>query len=464
MTKRQRTLLFLVLSVLFLFFAPVVVLYSQGYRFDFESGKITQTGGIYVKTTPNGVDVFVDNTFIKHTNFVFPSVLVDNLFPEEYTVRIEKDGYTSWTKKFKVAAKSVTTAKDIILFPAKTDFRTLQSPVQSFWPSPQGNILVFQKTTPQKTWELYSLNIQSNEQKLIASQGKEKIELNGIIWSQDGTRILLKTTEKETPKYAVYNLGENGTCSNAPCNLAFLGKETNEVQFSPVQDSLIVSKAGNGSSVLTAVTYPSGESNSLETRTIAFLVQDQYIFWLDVDGIVWRKNLTSNSSAVKLNIAPFPIKQETKYALFVANKTVFLQETNSLYVLSDIEKAFSILSDSFSGLLVSPDKRKVAMYDNAEIWIYFLEDEKDQPQRKTGDKIFLTRYAEPIQNVSWISSHYLLFSAGDVIKAMEIDDRDKVNIAPIGTIPNPRIFLDPREKSLYILSQDKLMISEKLIR
>lgn len=122
MTKKKRTILFLSCLFIFLFFAPSAVLYSQGYRIDFEARKIIRTGGIFLKIQPRQANVYIDGKLKKKTDFLFDSVLIENLLPKKYRIEIKKEGFHSWTKTLEVREKEVSEAKNIILFPQNPEF------------------------------------------------------------------------------------------------------------------------------------------------------------------------------------------------------------------------------------------------------------------------------------------------------------------------------------------------------
>ena len=102
MTKKSRTILFLICLILFLIIAPLAIFYSQGYRFDFETKKITQTGGLFLKVIPKQVEVFVDGKLTKKTDFFFGSALIENLLPKKYRVSVKKEGYLPWEKNLEI--------------------------------------------------------------------------------------------------------------------------------------------------------------------------------------------------------------------------------------------------------------------------------------------------------------------------------------------------------------------------
>ena len=97
MSKKTRTILFLICLFLFFSSAPLVILYSQGYRFDLNPPaggiKFTQTGGLFIKTEPKQVEIYVNNELTKKTDFFFGSALIENLLPKRYKIEVKKDGY-----------------------------------------------------------------------------------------------------------------------------------------------------------------------------------------------------------------------------------------------------------------------------------------------------------------------------------------------------------------------------------
>ena len=92
-----------------------------------------------------------------------------------------------------------------------------------------------------------------------------------------------------------------------------------------------------------------------------------------------------------------------------------------------------------------------------------MEQIYDQPQRHVGEKVFLTRFSEKIDEVFWYTNHYLVFNVGNRIKIVEIDDRDKINIVDFTEFKEPKTFWNQSNKKLYILSEEILYTSKKLV-
>jgi len=130
MTKKIRNILFLSCLFLFIIFAPLIILYSQGYRFDFDppaGGKrIVQTGGLAVITPLKSVEVYLDGKLAGKSGSLFSDTFfVGELLPKKYKVEMRKQGFHSWEKNLEVREKEVTKIRNVILFPEEITFPAL---------------------------------------------------------------------------------------------------------------------------------------------------------------------------------------------------------------------------------------------------------------------------------------------------------------------------------------------------
>lgn len=130
MTVKTRLIVLVMLVVIFFVIAPSLVLYSLGYRIDFENGKVTTTGGIYVRVQPPPAIITVDNRASETTGLFSNSVFVQNLLPGQHAVLIEKDGYYTYQKNLPVIEKEVTKLENVILFSKNIPFEIIQDKSQ----------------------------------------------------------------------------------------------------------------------------------------------------------------------------------------------------------------------------------------------------------------------------------------------------------------------------------------------
>ena len=209
MTKRSRTILFYSFLFLFLLIAPASVLYSQGYRFDFQNLRVVQTGGIFVKASPKRAQVFVDGKLTKKTDFLDGSALISALLPKKYEIRVEKDGYSSWKKSLQVNVKEVTEIKSLILFPQNPDFFTVDENVKDFWMAPDGKSIVI-KNEGENGWTLKIYDITTSVKSTLVQENDLSAagaNLVNLHFSQNPDEIILETSANQQPSNFILSFG-----------------------------------------------------------------------------------------------------------------------------------------------------------------------------------------------------------------------------------------------------------------
>lgn len=127
MTKKTRTIIFILFIIVFALTAPAVIFYSQGYRIDFANRKVVQTGSLYLKISPKSADVYINGKLIKTTSIFTNSALIENLLPKTYNVEIKKQGFHTWQKTLEVREKQVTESKNVLLIPIDPKFDIFSS-------------------------------------------------------------------------------------------------------------------------------------------------------------------------------------------------------------------------------------------------------------------------------------------------------------------------------------------------
>lgn len=132
MQKRARIILLTVFIALFFILAPQIILYSLGYRFDFEEKKFVNTGGLYLKIQPQKAEIFIDVKFAGKTGILSNSILIQNLLPKKHEILIKKEGYHPWKKTLEIKEKEVTKAENIILIKKNPVFSILKNNVDNF--------------------------------------------------------------------------------------------------------------------------------------------------------------------------------------------------------------------------------------------------------------------------------------------------------------------------------------------
>ncbi|MBI1984922.1 MAG: PEGA domain-containing protein [Candidatus Wildermuthbacteria bacterium] len=465
MTKRSRTILFLALTAFFLLGTPSVILYSQGYRIDWNSKIIAQTGGLYIKATPGRADIYINNEFVKRTDFIFNSTLLGNLLPKSYSVRIEKEGFEPWTKTLAIQPKQVTQVKNVILFPEERTFKSVFQNVSQFWPSPEGGKLILQKTFPDNSWDLVLWEPAQNQERTIA-KGKAEEGILSLQWAEDSSRILVRTISDKETATAIWNLQGNqrDPCLLVACSLDFTGRNILEASFVPQDpNQAAVLKSVRGSQELGIINYITKEPfTALASSVAAFTVQDKNLFYLTRDGTLLQKDLSSNAQPAALNEKAYPVQNETTYEIIPAGKDIFILEEHTKLSRLSPEKDFMVLSSNANSVAPDKDGKRIAYTKGSEIRVLYLE-ANDQLSLKQNSIVSLGSFGNTVLNLVWLENDYLAFTAGNEIKISETDSRDSVNAISLGTYPDPGIFWEQNAKALAVFSKGLVYVSEKLI-
>jgi hypothetical protein len=406
MKKRTRTILFLIFFFLFFIISGSILLYIQGYRFDFKNRKFKKTGGLFLKIFPKQANVYLDDKFLKKTDFIFGTVLIENLLPKKYKVRVEKEGYFPWEKSLEIKENEVAEVKNIILFPKEIKPKILFTNIENFWVSPKGKIVLLEKGG------LLSLFDQKEGAKKILLKIEGDSQLSKLWFSEDEKKIYLKIGAKEIKTFSL--------------NLEEIQPELKEF-----------------------------EENKLPIENIAFFKSGKEIYYLTDSGFIYKSDEELNFKT-QLNKNPFPVKKEKEYKLDVLEGWLFLKEGERFFYYNQDEDLFEKILDGVLDYKVSKNGEKMAIFSNNEIFILYLKERFIQPQKQKGEKIFITRFSEKIGDLFWLNLDYLVFNVGNKIKISETDDRDKFNIYDLVEFEKPKIFFNENEKRLYILSQGKL--------
>ncbi|OGK14595.1 hypothetical protein A3H80_04355 [Candidatus Roizmanbacteria bacterium RIFCSPLOWO2_02_FULL_37_19] len=100
----------IVFGIIFITLLVVIVGIARGYRLSLSQQTVRSTGILVASSSPDGAKILVNNQLKGATN---TNITVE---PGIYTIKIEKDGYSSWQKKLSIKGELVIKV-DALLFP-----------------------------------------------------------------------------------------------------------------------------------------------------------------------------------------------------------------------------------------------------------------------------------------------------------------------------------------------------------
>ena len=476
MTKRTRTTLFFLLGAIFVLAAPMIILYSQGYRLDWDEKRFSQVGAFYFSVVPTRAEVFVNDQSIGKTTFVLGTTLTKSFVPNTYQIRIQKQGYHPWEKQLEIFSKQVTEGKHITLVPLNPTFVVLQDNVLDFWLAPNKTEVLLQKSNSQNTWTLVLWDIQRNTVYPLYESPHLQDEIQDVQWAPNSNSFLFHVTSREQLDGYVQQVDRNVLASQRTnkeslqaaaqlrISLDKFLNGTQQITFSPLEETQLLSLGtAQDPFVLSQFDYTQEQTLSpLAQNVVAFRAEGTQVLWLNQEGILWQQTDT-NTQAVPLNEIPLLPIPETLYTIYAIDEEFFLLENQTLYILNQQNRSFEKFFAPFHEMVLSPDKTKLALSTGKELWLHFLKEDREQPFRSKGDRVFLTRFSEPIANLTWFTSHYLLFSHPNAIMISEIDDRDRLNVVEIASFPHSNVSWLDSTKTLLVQSGDQIRVSEKLL-
>jgi hypothetical protein len=110
MTRISRRIIFYTFLLIFILFVPAVILYAEGYGFDWEKRTFVASGGIYLKSSPPKAEIYINDVLRGTTNR-----FVKRLIPKTYSVKLVKEEYHTWEKNIIVKSGLVTRTDNIFL-------------------------------------------------------------------------------------------------------------------------------------------------------------------------------------------------------------------------------------------------------------------------------------------------------------------------------------------------------------
>jgi hypothetical protein len=448
--------------IFFVAAATGAIFYSQGYRFDLKNLKMLKTGGISIKASPINARVFLNQKLAGTTMPMADYVFVQGLLPKTYEVKVEKDGYAPWSKTLEVEETKVTEAKSVVLFPQSIQFNGKKFGLENIQPlSSEKIVLLHQPSDEAEKVSIYDLN--REEEIGIAS-------INALLASNDLTDVevldpqnllfILKNNKSGKTGYYYVNLQSQ---SLAAQKLDFIGEGSDNFAFaSSFGDKIIFWRENEA--IFKRLLSSDGISQKFSAeKTAAFSLSEGYFYMLSKEGILSKTDQNKNFPSQRLADQPLEIKNAGDLKISVFAGQVFLKDGTDLYLLDEKERSLKKIFEGVNDLKISPFGDKLLCHLQNELWVYTLKDIDAPYQEKAGTKIFIFRFSQPIQRSDWIDDNYFVFSTDNKIKISEMDIRSNINTYEIAGFESSDIWFSQKNKSLYILSKETLLVSDKLL-
>lgn len=192
MTKFR--VLFLLLTFLVVgIVGTAVFYYARGFRFDEQTGKLSQNGLLVIKSVPDSAQLFINGELKTATDATL------TLAPATYDISVRKEGYSNWEKRITIEKETVSESTAHLFKVAPSLSAITFTGVQNPHPSPDLTKISYVVSASQKNsgseglWVMEMINLPigfSRDPKRITDGDLSDASW---IWSPDSREILLST-------------------------------------------------------------------------------------------------------------------------------------------------------------------------------------------------------------------------------------------------------------------------------
>ncbi len=182
----------ILITIAVLTVGAVLLIYSQGKRID-GKGKISGSGILQIGTSPDNAKIYIDGKYRETSD-----TNIENLKKGTYTIKIEKDHYSTWEKTIEIKDGLITPLK-ITLFPSNPSL-TAATFDGVFSPKLTGDnkkvVFGIQKADRAGLWVLDlsdpQLFFDNRLKKLVADSNTREFSKSNFFWSADNKTVFVE--------------------------------------------------------------------------------------------------------------------------------------------------------------------------------------------------------------------------------------------------------------------------------
>jgi|GEM_PF-5487885 len=197
---RPATITSIVIVVAFAIAAPILLLWTAGYRFDPRTNRLEATGIIVVDSLPHGASIAIGE---ERQATVTPA-RITGLLTREYTMTVSLPGYRDWRQTVSVEAGKTTFAEKIRLFPDNLPELVLSDPIVALAESPDKTAIAA-ATVADGTVEVWTVDAANGQAALQSRVTGDAVD--SLAWAPDGIAILLVYEEAGAEKASIVASG-----------------------------------------------------------------------------------------------------------------------------------------------------------------------------------------------------------------------------------------------------------------
>ncbi len=150
-----RRFVFYFFVIIYLIVCPSTIFYALGFYIKPGADYgIVKTGLIYLSSTPSGASVSINGLMYKEKT----PVVIRNLMPGYYTVRVEAKGFRTWVEQVPVEAERASVVEKLLLLPENLKTREISdNKFDELIPVPRTSYLILSRDRKVNETQIYHL-------------------------------------------------------------------------------------------------------------------------------------------------------------------------------------------------------------------------------------------------------------------------------------------------------------------
>lgn len=388
-----RIIIFWSFITFFFITAPLSVLYTAGFRYNIQSGRIVRTGVISVSTTPRNVRISLNGDKINKTT----PYVIKRLMPGEYSILLEKDKFHPWSGKVKVKSGDTTLIQSILLFKNSKPELIVSDQISDIAHGRSDNIAYLLKDN---NWtEVWIHNLKNNNKQLISRIPSKELDKDILLeWSHNNGYLSIQDLDNDLIQ--VFDQFGNEIELNK-----LIIPETTKLFWHPSSDNLLYA----------ATTEKLHQFDLMNGNETIFNDKDASTVILDASVITFK----DNGNQVELRQS---FNDENKLiALLPKSVYKIVQRDNEFLIIEDARGKITLINiHANEPILLDKQINSYNWLSDQDVLVYSDGIEINVYDAKSHRTDFITRQGDSIKDVVLLPSEYaIIYSTDQNIKAIE---------------------------------------------
>lgn len=366
----------------FFVISPIIIMYTAGYRYDWQNGLLKETGAISVDVEPKNATVFLNGIKLQDKM----PIRLNNIAPAKYNLRITAPEYFDWIKEIEVKNKQTNYTKEISLIKKNKPQLLINGKIDNLGISYDGRFIIYSVQTKEKTTEIWLWDNTTGQATSLSRLNS--LEPMTIIWAEKNNYALIVDSNAPYSHLLVINaanqLKQADLAAENPPIKKFQWENSSEPQlyYSTKENIFLYSPATAKSQIITKNNYldwymENGQLWTMQTDSST----KQYIITKDTLGF---NSVFNRPDSTEINLATGQTEKENLQILAARQNTILLQNIKSLQmILLTNSNKYKLPAEKF---LISKYNNWWLIWSQWELWTY-SDGEEPYLLNRSGERL-----------------------------------------------------------------------------